>query len=114
VLPTRRWKNSWKFLSLESFSHFFNKQYVGLDFATELSEMLYSTTAFESVHQDDLSTFLAADFFGTLCVPAKAVRSLEVRFRMELFHPATGLVSFFKPEPTKQDYSAAVARSSQH
>jgi hypothetical protein len=57
---------------------FYKKTYMGVEFARELTAVVYRTRRFVLRHQAELEDFLVRDIFETNCTPADHVTSLVI------------------------------------
>jgi hypothetical protein len=99
-------------LTSEDYSHFFQSEYMGTTFVTELSERFHEDRNFNLQHPGELEGFLSTDRFGTLCEPAVFVRSISIDLSLELFNVRTGNCrGWSSPKfdtPLKQHFVAAL------
>ncbi|KAF1912066.1 hypothetical protein BDU57DRAFT_532983 [Ampelomyces quisqualis] len=64
--------------TVESFPHFYNIEYMGVEFASELFETAYRHHNFAFDHQAEVPAFLSNCMFGTGLNPAAHVTSLTI------------------------------------
>jgi hypothetical protein len=99
-------------LSVKDYSHFFDKHFMGIEFATELSWFFYSEKKFVLQHPGELDVFLSNDRFQTKCTPSDQIRVIAVEVSLRSFNIKNGISrAWSSPKfmtPLKQHYSAVV------
>ncbi|KAH3945042.1 hypothetical protein HBI56_057250 [Parastagonospora nodorum] len=94
------------------YPHYFQSDYVGTDFVTELSKQFHKEKHFILQHPGELEGFLSDDRFWTACVPADFVRFISIDLSLKLFNVRTGNCREWSSpkfdEPLKQHFVAAL------
>jgi hypothetical protein len=71
----------------KDFPHYYDQDYMGIEFAYELVQVVYKTHTFCLQHQADLPPFLTNDIFGTECDPSARIKSLQITISLDRFNP---------------------------
>ena len=94
------------------YPHYFQSDYMGPDFITELSKQFHKDKHFTLQHPGELEGFLSKDRFRTTCVPADLVRFISIDLSLRLFNVRTGHCrDWSSPKfdtPLKQHFVAAL------
>jgi hypothetical protein len=96
--------------SLENFSHYFDPDFMGMEFATEFVQAIYESAMLNQSHQDETCDYLQKDLiFNTQCVPGLHVDKLEFCLSLGPFDKETGIRTFRSHEGlVKRDYIDAM------
>lgn len=91
---------------------YYQKAYMGPEFAAEIIAVVYRTRSFFIKHQAEIPGFLSQDIFGTACIPANHIASLHIevsirRWDMKAKNKSAWSSSKW-PEPYKEHYLKAI------
>jgi hypothetical protein len=70
--------------------HFFDSQYMGAEFITELSENFHAENPFALHGLEETKPFLAQDRFSARFIPSEHIRVIKIHGSMHRFNIATG------------------------
>jgi hypothetical protein len=99
-------------IGLEAYPHYFDPEFVGKLFASQLSRTYHEEKTFIVDHPADLKRFLAKDRFGSECVPREHIRAIEVELSLQLFNVDDGRYKMWSNpkylQPLRTHYVRAV------
>lgn len=76
--------------SCTDYPRYFQSNYMGPDFVTELFKQFHKDKHFSLQHPGELEGFLSRDRFRTTCVPDELVRFISIDLSLTLFNVRTG------------------------